>query len=235
MKVTFSSKSVESSCITKNALVLELAPHGDLFNYVLRGALPETVTRYYMEQLFDAMEHLHTNGYCHADIKLENILLDDSFKVKLTDFGFSCNILERKLIEKKTGTPSYRPPEMWAEEYKGHNGIATDIFQLGVVLYILTTGMPPFHEANRSDPHYKTALAGRWDMFWMLKQRDFKVKKVASPSDDLKDLLVQMLSPNIEDRPSIEKIRDSNWFKKTRPATEEEVSVEMKRRGDKMI
>lgn len=234
IKLSPSGNANESAYLTKNALVLELAPHGDLFNYVLHGPLPESVTRYYMEQLIDAIDHLHSNGYCHSDIKLENILLDDNFNIKLTDFGFSTNIFDGKVIEKRAGTPSYRPPEMWADDYKGHNGIKTDIFQLGIVLFILQTGMRPFHEATRTDSYYKTALAGRWDLFWMLKQRDFKARKISGLSDELKDLFMQMLSPKLEDRPSLEKVKESIWYTKTKPATEEEVLAEMRKRVDLM-
>lgn len=230
VRLAGSKTSPEPSYLLKNALVLELAPFGDLFNYVLFGPLSAGVTRFYMEQLLDAIEHLHVNGYCHSDIKLENILLDENFNIKLTDFGYSNSIFDGKVIDKKTGTPSYRPPEMWIDDFKGHNGVKTDIFQLGIVLFILLSGMPPFHEANPLDTYYKTALAGRWDLFWMLKQRDFKTKKVPGFSDELKVLLTQMLSPKLEERPSLEEIRTSSWFANTKPATEEEVSIEMKRR-----
>lgn len=230
MKLTNAPNTSEPSYLLKNALVLELAPYGDLFNFLLCGPLPESITRDYMGQLIDAIEHLHSNGYCHADLKLENILVDEDFKIKLTDFGFSCNVFERKMIEKKTGTPSYRPPEMWAEDFKGHDGILTDIFQLGVILFILQTGMRPFHVANNSDSYYKAVLAGRWDVFWTFKQREFKARKVTMLSDDLKKLLAQMMSAKSEDRPSLAEIKSSDWFTKTQPASEEEVAAEMKRR-----
>lgn len=228
--------NTNGSAAAKNAVVMEHAENGDFFNFLVQGPLSESITRYYFEQLLSAIEHLHSHQYCHLDIKLENILLDGEFNVKLTDFGFATQIQENKKLFKKVGTPGCRPPEMWklGTDFKGYDGAKTDVFQLGVLLYIFLTGMPPFSEANYADLWYRPAIIGRWDAFWSFKERAMKTRKNApkSFSNDFKALITEMLTPESDIRPTLDEIRESSWFKNTRPATQEEVMAEMKKRRE---
>lgn len=69
--------------------VLDLATGGDLFDYIFtvgRG-LPEPIARYYFHKLIDAIQFLHNNNVVHRDLKLENLLLDTDFHLKIADFG----------------------------------------------------------------------------------------------------------------------------------------------------
>ncbi|CAG0891325.1 unnamed protein product [Cyprideis torosa] len=71
-------------------LVFELCRQGELFDYLTSVvALSEKKTRYIMRQLFNALNYVHKQGIIHRDVKPENILLDDNFNIKLTDFGFA--------------------------------------------------------------------------------------------------------------------------------------------------
>ena len=222
----------------KNAVVMELAENGDFFDYMLQGPLPDSITRYYFEQLLDAVEHLHKNNCCHLDLKLENILLDKDYNVKITDFGFSAQIEEGKPLYQKNGTPCCRPPEMWkmGSDFKGYDGVKADIFQLGLLFYIFVAGAPPFTEAQINDPWFKPILAGKWDVFWAFKEKAAKLRKEVPKvfDPDFKTLVSQLLNVDETFRPStIEEIRESNWYKKTQPATEAEVMEEMKSRKKK--
>lgn len=74
------------------SLELEYAKHGDLFDLIQgSGKFSEKEARFYFKQLVDSLEYLHSKGYCHRDIKTENILLDADYNLKLADFGFSTN------------------------------------------------------------------------------------------------------------------------------------------------
>lgn len=78
---------------------------------------------------------------------MENLLLDDKFNIKLCDFGFSCDIKKRNfsMLKSICGTESYMPPEMLSnEEYYGEKA---DVFSIGVSLFFMVTGKPPFAKA----------------------------------------------------------------------------------------
>ena len=218
----------------QNAVVMELAENGDLFNFLAQGALPEKIARYFFEQVLDAVEHIHSNKFCHLDIKLENILLDKDYTVKLTDFGFATEIEEGKRLNKKVGTPSYRPPEMWkiGPNQKGYDGIKADVFQLGVLLFIFITGTPAFLEANSGDVWYRLALNGKWENFWNAKEKHMRTRREGPKGFDsnFKTLITNLLSPEEHSRPTIQEIRESVWYKNVQPATYEEMLAEMDKR-----
>lgn len=88
------------------------------------------------------MKYLHGLNICHRDLKLENILIDERNNVKLIDFGFSvCSSPDQKL-KIFCGTPSYMAPEI--VQKKDYSGFATDIWSLGILLYVMLTGNYPF-------------------------------------------------------------------------------------------
>ena len=69
---------------------LEFCPHGDLYARVAQGgAMPQPVARWCSVQVLSALQHVHSCGIAHLDVKPENILVDGSFRLRLCDFGFS--------------------------------------------------------------------------------------------------------------------------------------------------
>jgi Tol biopolymer transport system component len=98
----------------------------------------------YLEQIADAIDDAHTQGLIHRDIKPQNILLDQRGRPLVADFGLATAISSTSssvLMETATsGTPLYMAPEQW----QGRAGKASDIYALGVMLYQMITGVPPF-------------------------------------------------------------------------------------------
>jgi len=97
----------------------------------------------------DALEYIHKHGVVHRDLKPENIMIDANDHIKLIDFGIAAKAGSRRLTFAKLsqimGTPEYIAPE----QVKGKRGDArTDIYSLGVMLYEMLTGKPPFTGAN---------------------------------------------------------------------------------------
>lgn len=97
-----------------------------------------------MEKLFRAVNYLHTKSICHRDLKPENFLYADNSpnaEIKIIDFGLSSKFAENAIpMHSIVGTPYYVAPEVLRKNY----GKECDIWSLGVILYILLSGYPPF-------------------------------------------------------------------------------------------
>ena len=108
------------------------------------------------------MIHIYEQGYVHRDIKLENLLLDNDFNLKLIDFGFVAK--NEGLLDKKCGTKCNMAPEL--HKGKPYCGEKVDIFALGVILSTMVAGHRPFMQAKPNDRHYKLFLLKEFDVFW---------------------------------------------------------------------
>jgi len=95
--------------------------------------------------MLKAIDHCHFHGFVHRDIKLENILIDKEFKIRLVDFGFAGPVKGREdsgLLKTKLGTHGHRAPEMYSR--KSYEGKGIDIFALGVSLFMMVYRSYPF-------------------------------------------------------------------------------------------
>lgn len=89
----------------------------------------------------------------HRDIKLENIILDDTLNPKIIDFGFSTCIEKDKKIKIFCGTPSYMAPEV--VQRKEYRGEGADVWALGVMLFVCITGIFPFKGSTDQELYKK--------------------------------------------------------------------------------
>eukprot|EP00344_Euplotes_crassus_P001899 CAMPEP_0197006306 /NCGR_PEP_ID=MMETSP1380-20130617/34183_1 /TAXON_ID=5936 /ORGANISM="Euplotes crassus, Strain CT5" /LENGTH=270 /DNA_ID=CAMNT_0042425839 /DNA_START=132 /DNA_END=945 /DNA_ORIENTATION=+ len=205
-------------------IALELAEHGEIFDIVAEtGRFSEPTALFYFHQLVESLENVHKTGISHRDIKLENILLDSNLDIKLTDFGFA-EFME--VSGSRKGTSGYIAPEMHYQ-----NKFMTqplDIFALGIVLFILIKGSPPFMHAKGTDPHYRLFVTNP-EAFW---KAHFKRIKDYFPSNELIELLTTMLSPEPESRITLAEIKESAWYTNSNHAlpTKEDVIEDMAQR-----
>lgn len=111
-----------------------------------RKTVPSGAAAAVAAKVCDALEYAHRNNVLHRDVKPGNILVSGAGEVKVTDFGFS-RLLDGAstrltLHNRVVGTPLYMSPE---QIEGGDVSYSTDVFSLGIVLYFLVTGVPPFH------------------------------------------------------------------------------------------
>merc|ERR1711939_590014 len=117
---------------------------------------PERQSKFYSAEVCLAFQYLHNQQYVYRDLKPENLLIDDQGHVKVTDFGFAKKVVDRTFT--LCGTPDYLAPEIILG--KGH-GKGVDYWGLGVLLYEMLAGFPPFYE---DDPtaSYKKICQGKY-------------------------------------------------------------------------
>jgi serine/threonine protein kinase len=125
-------------------ILLEYVGGGELFSLLRKvKTLPVFVAQFYSAQVVLAFEHLHAQNIIYRDLKPENILIAQDGNIKLVDFGFA------KIVSDQTwtlcGTPDYLAPEIIMG--RGY-GQAVDYYALGVLIYEMLAGFPPFYHEN---------------------------------------------------------------------------------------
>ena len=100
--------------------------------------------------LLDALDYIHTRGYMHLDIKPSNILIDENFNIKLSDFGSGWMFREDDSINEVKGTPYFLAPEaIYDSKRPGNNGYFSgrkyDTWAAGVTIWAMVFNQLPFH------------------------------------------------------------------------------------------
>lgn len=125
-------------------MLLEYIIGGELFSYLRKaGRFDSKVTRVYAAEITVVFEYLHSLNLIYRDLKPENILLDYRGHIKLIDFGFAKHVTDRTWT--LCGTPEYLAPETILN--KGYNK-GVDWWGLGVLIYEMLVGFPPFYDKN---------------------------------------------------------------------------------------
>lgn len=132
-------------------LIMELAAGGELFDKLVNdGKYNESDAVRILKQLLSALEYLHALKIVHRDLKPENILLKakDSKEIKIADFGLSKLYNEMSNLRSICGSPGFVAPEILSETPYGPE---VDMWSMGVIAYILLSGVPPFYANNMRD------------------------------------------------------------------------------------
>ncbi|KAG2206179.1 hypothetical protein INT46_007174 [Mucor plumbeus] len=137
-------------------MLLEYVVGGELFTHLRRaGRFTNDMTRFYASEIVLAIEYLHSKDIIYRDLKPENLLIDHQGHIKITDFGFAKKVVDRTWT--LCGTPEYLAPEII--QSKGH-GKAVDWWALGILIFEMLAGYPPFFDDN-SFGIYEKILMGK--------------------------------------------------------------------------
>ncbi|KAI8899923.1 kinase-like domain-containing protein [Globomyces pollinis-pini] len=125
-------------------VVMDLAEGGELVEYIAaKWKLSENESRKYFRQIVSGLDHIHQANIVHRDLKLENLLLDKDRNVLISDFGLGRTFVgDNQLLKTFCGTPNYAAIELISGI--PYIGVKSDIWSLGVILYFMVTGGPPF-------------------------------------------------------------------------------------------
>lgn len=127
--------------------LFERAEGGELFrNLQKQGRFTSYHVRFYLCEILLALRYLHINDIVYRDLKPENILLSRNGHIRLIDFGFS-KIIEDNRTYTLCGTPEYVAPELLLNKRNGY-GKSIDWWALGILIYELLTGHPPFNDTE---------------------------------------------------------------------------------------
>uniref|UniRef100_A0A672HC25 SNF-related serine/threonine-protein kinase n=1 Tax=Salarias fasciatus TaxID=181472 RepID=A0A672HC25_SALFA len=190
---------------TKLYLILELGDGGDMFDYIMKHeeGLNEELAKKYFAQIVHAISYCHRLHVVHRDLKPENVVFfEKQGLVKLTDFGFSNKFQPGKKLTTSCGSLAYSAPEiLLGDEY---DAPAVDIWSLGVILFMLVCGQPPFQEANDSET--------------LTMIMDCKYTVPPHVSSACKDLIDRMLQRDPKRRASLEEIEGHAWLQGVDPS-----------------
>ncbi|XP_045529203.1 MAP kinase-activated protein kinase 2 isoform X1 [Pieris brassicae] len=192
-------------------VVMECMDGGELFQRIQdnrEGAFTERQAAEIMHSICVAVRYLHDTNIAHRDIKPENLLYtttEPNAILKLTDFGFAKQTLNHMdTLQTPCYTPYYVAPEVLGPEKYDKS---CDIWSLGVVMYILLCGFPPFYS------NHGLAISPGMKKRIRLGQYDFPEPEWSNVSSDAKNLIRGMLSVDPAKRLTIQQVMASPWIR----------------------
>lgn len=191
-------------------VVMECMLGGELFQRIQErqdGPFTEREAAHIMHEICVAVKFLHDSNIAHRDLKPENLLYTSPHPnaiLKLTDFGFSKETFVKDTLQTPCYTPYYVAPEVLGPEKYDKS---CDIWSLGVIMYILLCGFPPFYSNHglAISPGMKTRIR--------TGQYDFPNPEWQNVSQAAKDLIKGMLSVEPEKRLTIDQVMKNPWVR----------------------
>ncbi|XP_010017349.1 PREDICTED: cGMP-dependent protein kinase 2 isoform X5 [Nestor notabilis] len=184
-------------------MLLEACLGGELWSLLRdRGSFDEATTKFCVGCVTEAFDYLHHIGIIYRDLKPENLILDAEGYIKLVDFGFAKKIGSGQKTWTFCGTPEYVAPEVILS--KGHD-FSVDFWSLGILVYELLTGSPPFSGADQMTT-YNLILKG-------IEKLDFPKVITRRPEDLIRRLCRQNPTERLGNlRNGINDIKKHRWL-----------------------
>jgi polo-like kinase 1 len=181
-------------------ILLEICPNQTLSELLRRRKrLTELEVQCYMLQIISALVYIHSKNVIHRDLKIGNLFISEKMEIKLGDFGLASK-LDYEGQKRKTicGTPNYIAPEV-LDSKLGHS-FEVDVWALGVIMYTLLIGRPPF-ETNDVKKTYN-----------LIKMNAYSFPDQSLISSEARSLITQILKSDPSRRPSLSEILEHEFF-----------------------
>lgn len=193
-------------------LVLDYHQNGDLAKFLNKRPLKEIYAQKYLKQLASGLEYLLENNIIHRDLKPQNILVTESFNIKITDFGFARYFDNDAMIHTLCGSPMYMAPEIMKN--KKYNN-KSDLWSVGIILFEMLTATVP-HKA-------KNIL----ELINKIEKYPIKLPKFVQIDESGIDLLNRLLQKDPIKRISWEDFFSHKWIQKDRVLEKENNFLEI--------
>lgn len=180
-------------------LVMDFLGGGSLHHYLKKRPgrrLEDQQAKRLFYQVCQGIKYLHDRHIVHRDVKLENLLLDETGVVKIIDFGFSTIVPPGKKLKIFCGTPSYMAPEIVSR--KEYSGFCADVWAMGVLLFALLCGSFPFRGQNDRDLYRK------------IVRGVFHCPEVVG--EYARNLLNRVLTVDMNRRPTVDDVLADTWL-----------------------
>lgn len=163
-----------------------------------RHIVTEIEARFFMAQLLDGVDYLHTNRVIHRDLKPDNLLLSEGLQLKIADFGLAVQLpMNIKTVSKICGTPNFTAPEVIRGlPYE----FPVDVWAVGCIYYNMLVGRPPFYSPTTHR------------VKWNVTKGHFHMP----PDIDVKAMLIikECLQHNHKCRPPIIRLKRHSYLRK---------------------
>ncbi|XP_026751732.1 myosin light chain kinase, smooth muscle-like isoform X2 [Galleria mellonella] len=197
-------------------VVLELITGGELFERVIDEdfVLTERACTVFMRQICEGIEFVHRQNILHLDMKPENILCltKTGNRIKIIDFGLARFYDPEKKLQVLFGTPEFVAPEVVNFDQIGYG---TDMWSVGVICYVLLSGLSPFMGETDIETMANVTVA----------KYDFDDEAFNEISDEAKDFISKLLVKDKESRPSATECLRHQWIVKRPPVKKDKPPV----------
>ncbi|KAH8270757.1 hypothetical protein KR018_000205, partial [Drosophila ironensis] len=184
-------------------VVLELIEGGELFDRVVDDefVLTERVCRVFIRQVCEAMAFIHGNGIIHLDLKPENILVltQKGNRIKIIDFGLARKFDPDKRLRVLFGTPEFVAPEVVNFDCISYG---TDMWSVGVICYVLISGLSPFMGENDIETMSNVTIA----------KYDFEDECFNGISPECLDFIAKLLAKDLSTRMTAAECMKHKWL-----------------------
>lgn len=204
-------------------LIVELIKGGELFDFIAeKENLTETEAIEFMKQILEGVSYMHKKTVGHFDLKPENIMLSDKLApnpdIKIIDFGMAHRFVQGEEYKSLGGTPQYIAPEIINFEPLG---TAADMWSIGVITYILLSGLSPF-QGDTDEETLRNIVAMNYE---------FEPHHFSQTTNMAKDFILKLLVKDQSERMTADECLIHPWIKplnRTQIAKRNRSSINMK-------